>query len=598
MVRHIRGRARPSRRLLVVPLVGMLLLGVTSCVLPAAPSYPYWGPYGTRQGVIDKAQSLSNGLEGYVKDFLDGKVGAQVPQNLLPDGLPAVEKATPWIIQRENEIDASKQWIVRPRAVTIDWNSTNGGYPDPNATYLLLPHFLPPFGSKVIINGAFPHARFFDIQATPSFQPEQYHYDGTFGGGENAIVDADINPDPWSVNPFRVGADRNAWLRNYTVTLESKIANAAQTDPSFRPGYRGPGNTRSVTGLVYQGPWADPAYKDSALTASSYIKKQGLWDAGELWMRYYAPDKNVDHLGGVPLPKVTYQLPDGRKFFLQMDLTQELAGANKKAVIPSTPAVNPDPSYVTTGWRKLWGILRSGIPGLGSQIYGPTFNDKTLTRGIDKGAGGRGEDLPAPQNYESSQTLCTYCHYLQKTMSLGSGKVVTLTGRLPTTPKTRNGEPSVAAAQLRYWSLITYDQTFADGGPFGRPMVSFVDDEVITDANGWFTIVLSRPQDRPSNATAANGVTWKDWGPNSNTVMFMMRYLAVGPEWTFAKAPTEVNLGRGSDWASPLYDENLIGKNNRTGWMGEFLPVISNLDKPSFEALGNGRIDPRSVPVR
>jgi hypothetical protein len=376
------------------------------------------------------------------------------------------------------------------------------------------------------------------------------------------------------------------------------VANAAQTDPSFRPGYRGAGNTRSESGIVYQGPWGDPNYNDPAITASSYVKKHGLWDAGELWMRYYAPDRGTNELGNTPLPKVTYQLPDGRKYFIATDMTEPAKGANVRVPIPATGPADPPAAYATTGWRKLWGILRSGIPGLASQIYGPTFNDKALTRNIDKGAGGRGEDLPAPQNYESSQTLCTYCHYLQKTMSLGDHKVVTLTGRLPTTPKTRKGEPVMTGAQLRYWSLITYDQTFADGGPFGRPMQSFVDDEVITDANGWFTIVLSRPEDRPANATAANGVTWKPWGPNANTVMFMMRYLAVGPEWTFPKAPTEVNLGRASDWASPSYNENLIGKNTRTGWMGDYVPVLSNLDRPSFEALGNGWINPRSVPVR
>ena len=118
----------------------------------------------------------------------------------------------------------------------------------------------------------------------------------------------------------------------------------------------------------------------------------------------------------------------------------------------------------------------------------------------------------------------------------------------------------------------------------------------ITDANGWFTIVLSRPQDRPANATAANGVTWRDWGPQSNVGM-MIRYMAVGPEWTFAKAPTELNLGRGSDWASTQFNENLIGKNNRTGWMGEYLPVVGYMTPTAFQALGNGWINPQTVPV-
>ena len=33
------------------------------------------------------------------------------------------------------------------------------------------------------------------------------------------------------------------------------------------------------------------------------------------------------------------------------------------------------------------------------------------------------------------------------------------------------------------------------------------------DKEGYYTIVVSLPEDRPKNATAENGVTWINWGP-------------------------------------------------------------------------------------
>jgi hypothetical protein len=472
----------------------------------------------------------------------------------------------------------------------VNFAASPGAYPDLNCTYLLLPHFLPPFGHKVLIEGDFPRARFFNLQFTPGFQPEQYHYGGTYGVGENVIVDADIAPLPGSTNPYRVGANRLASARAYRVTLNSVVGNSAELDSSFKPGYRGVGNTRTTSGFVYEGPWGDPDYQkgQKQYDRSPLISRDGMWDAGELWARIYAPDHGTGPLGGVALPKVTYQLPDGRRYFIATDLSAYSQMLNKRVPIPAGQPQEPDElAGPDVGWRKMWGIIRSGVVGIAYAMNGPDFNDKAYIRALDKGANARSEDLPAPHNYESSQTLCTHIHYLQRSMSLGEGRVVVITGRLPTTPDTRKGEPVMKSAQLRYFSLHTYDASLIlSGGPVGLPIQSLMDDEIITDAKGYFTIVFSRPEDRPANATAENGVTWRDWGPTGGALI-MLRYLAVGPEWTFPKAPTEENLGRGTDWASEHYDENLIGKNTRKGWMGHYLPNLHYLSKDEFEELGH-----------
>lgn len=582
----------PAPNLILRRLPGTLLtaalLVLAGCALPTAPPYPYHGPYGTREGVIAEAERQSRALEQYVKDVLDGKQPSEIPEKLLPVGREKELKNQKWYVQRESEIVPARQWILRERS-GVDFAASPGAYPDLNCTYLLLPHFLPPFGNKVLIEGDFPHARFFNLQFTPAFQPEQYHYGGTYGVGENVIVDADIVPQPGSLNPYRVGASRKATARAYRVTLLSLVGNSAKLDPAYKPGYRAPGDTRTTSGLVYEGPWGDPDYqkRQKNFDRSPLISRDGLWDAGDLWVRIYAPDRGTDALGGVAVPKVTYQLPDGRRYFIATDLDAYSRMLNKRVPVPAGKPKEPDVlTGSNVGWRKMWGIVRSGVVGIAYALKGPDFNDKAYIRAVDKGGNGRDEDLPAPHNYESSQTLCTHNHYLQRGMSLGQGRVVVITGRLPTTPATRNGEPVMKAAQLRYFSLHTYDSSLIPkGGPVGIPVQSLMDDEIITDAKGYFTIVFSRPEDRPANATAENGVTWRDWGPPGEA-MIMLRYLAVGPEWTFPQAPTENNLGRTSDWASPSYNESLLGKNIRTGWMGDYLPNLHYLSKPEFEKLG------------
>jgi hypothetical protein len=41
------------------------------------------------------------------------------------------------------------------------------------------------------------------------------------------------------------------------------------------------------------------------------------------------------------------------------------------------------------------------------------------------------------------------------------------------------------------------------------------DYQVALDAQGYYNFVVSTLADKPSNATAAHGVTWLDWGPTN-----------------------------------------------------------------------------------
>ncbi|MEM6519009.1 MAG: hypothetical protein AAF722_06705 [Cyanobacteria bacterium P01_C01_bin.70] len=525
--------------------------------------------------MIEEARSFSNDLESYVEAWLAGETPDQLPEKLIPPGVDTKEFKD-FRLVRPEDISADEQWAIRP-AEAINLNATRGFFPDPQATYIVLPTLFAPFGSQVIIEGEFPHARFFDIQMTPSFHPEAYRYRG-FGVGEVPIVDADIEPLPGNINPFRVGADRTALNRRYQVTFDLKIGNPVDLNSAFRPPYyRAAGNRRVGGAIGYQGPWGENETWGHGL---------GVWDVGQIWIRYYAPDKAQGSLGGVPLPKVYYQLPDGRKYYIQADFRDWAERSNRRVAANWTWPEDPTGfSGAAQGWLKKFGILRAITTGMALEV--PWLNlDQRYVRDLDRGVAGRGEEMPPPGNFSVAATECNYIHYLLRGMSLGWGKVAILTGKLPTTPRTRDGEPTMANAEARYWSITATDPALPKSDGFvGAALHSVMDDEVVTDPEQNYVIVFSRPEDRPANAISENGVTWVNWGPTAK-VSWTLRWLTVHPEWDSAMAPNDQKLGWEGDWASRAYNPSLISNNSHDGLLGEYLPQVHYMGTAEFERLG------------
>ena len=85
-------------------------------------------------------------------------------------------------------------------------------WPDKRPTYLFGEMTLPA-GAELTIKGWYPHARFFNFSI--------YLFEkSTFVNAPGGSIDGyDIEPDPGSINPYRVGADRNAKDRNFTVRI-------------------------------------------------------------------------------------------------------------------------------------------------------------------------------------------------------------------------------------------------------------------------------------------------------------------------------------------------------------------------------------------
>jgi hypothetical protein len=562
----------------------------TAWFAPTPPAYPQ--DWGTGRVLAD-ARGYSQALLDYILAWMDGHVPATLPDGFVPPGVNRRDFPR-FSLRRVEEVEPRTQWVVRP-AHRIDPRALHGSFPDPNCTYLVAFLFAP-FGCRLEVDGEFPHARFFDVQVTPSFDPRSYRYDGGIGVPEAPIVDADIEPLDGHVNPFRVGAERGARKRGFHLDIDLAIGDPIALEPAMRaPDFRARGNRRTGGALFLQGPWG--VYRGIGGHG------RGAWDIGQLWVRYYRPDDDAGPLAGVELPRLRYRLPDGRPFWLEVDTRGLDRRANrtvalKPASAEPTAAEHNDHRF---GWAKQVGIFRGVVSGiaLNTRAGGPAY-----VRALDRGVAGRGHDLPAPNHYEQSATSCTYIDYLVRSMTCARGNVVVLTGRLPTTPRTRAGAARMEAAQARYWSIVGY--YIPDGWDFLRALSPdavngvaqhvVMDEEVVLQDERWYVIAFSRAEDRPRNAVAEAGVTWVDWGA-APKVSWTLRWLCVAPEWTSAEAPRPARVGPHGDWAHPDFDATRLWMcNDHSGLLGAWQPRVHYLTRDAFEALGP-RVAAADVPA-
>ncbi len=534
-----------------------------------------------------RAKELSDKLENYIQAWLQGKADAKLPKGLLPPYIDS-PKTHDWTLVKPEDADPNKQWYYIPaHELDPEFKKLHMHGVDSHFTYAKL-LFVAPLGSKLLIEGDFPHCRFMDYQILQPFDPDHPATGWIGEHPEVPIVDVDIEPDPGHVNPFRVGADRNAKNRHYHLTFELQAGNAVKLNPKAmkNPEYRAPGNTRVGGPFGFGGP-----FNDGVLTTSV------------LWLRIYAPDREAGLLGGVPLPKALLELPSGEKFWLQPDASLAIKRQLTLVSAPDIPHGEPWPFIgPQLGWFKIYGLMfirteekayRESKPW-GSK---PQELMKKAVRDQYMLFWNRGEDATPPGNYEASATINPYISYLTRMLRLGSGKIYVVTGKLPTTPKTRNGEPVMTKAQARYWSIAQYGT--AENDQYGATAVhygSLMDDEITVNENNEYIIVYSKKEDRPNNAIPANGVTWQDWGPAS-IHRLTIRWLSIMPEWHLAEfAPDEYNIPwKTGAWSSAEYDESLVGR-NEPGVMGPYHPVIHYMTKEEFEALGNKKLTPVDIP--
>jgi hypothetical protein len=86
------------------------------------------------------------------------------------------------------------------------------------------------------------------------------------------------------------------------------------------------------------------------------------------------------------------------------------------------------------------------------------------------------------------------------------GRVHVTRGKKFSTPGTPREPVHTPGRDIRGFTVTTYNFWA------GICEDAVIDSDIPTDESGYYTIVVSSKDDRPANATKANGVTWLDWG--------------------------------------------------------------------------------------
>ena len=393
-------------------------------------------------------------------------------------------------------------------------------YPDVGSTYFVAQFFLPD-GASLTIHGDAPHERYFSFTIASNLPG------GGLGNGD-FLRDELIVPDPGSVNPAQPDQSRKATNRGYTIHV------VAGTPPTPRP------DNTVYTGIT------DPN------------------ELVHLSMRNYIPDRGKDGTGGVGLPAVTLTLADGTALSGQAmcDTLSTTKAQTANATFPialwdSLVAAASDPTnFPSTNpvhWERFWNALYS--------IGGLFIADQDL----------RAATYPPTEAGGLAANPDT--RYLFAGTSMNFGEVLVVSGKKPITPSTYRKATTwpVTPWQVRYWSICT-----ASAPTSGIGYDCAWDEKVPVDANGYYHIVISKPENKPRNAKTRCGYYWMTFGEGenypspaarSNVGVMYMRFMAASPDWE--QAPQKVTV-----------------PNTEATVMGEYFPQSEYMSRAQFEALG------------
>jgi hypothetical protein len=373
-------------------------------------------------------------------------------------------------------------------------------WPDMRSTYFI-GRFAVPAGSSLTLRGRFPYARFFQF-ALYKFERN------TFVAFGESLRGPEIEPDTGSSNPFRVGADRLATNRDFTLRI---LAEEAPTDAA-----------RRAKNTLYVGRGGE----DIEGVIRIYLADQDRDGAG------WGPASSSSAVRGFPSYEGT--LADGTKLTAEQVVkrfAKPIVGETQKPMTTeqwvqlvqakdNDPTLKPEtaPARNPPRWEKFW-TLRYSVAGV---FKTPQVRAKIPYEGAMEG-GGEGP-------------------YLVTYLSRQFGTVYVMRGKMPTFPDTYAGRDGKgvatrADAQTQYWSVVSCEAV-----PSGQVVDGLTDFQVPLDENRNYTIVVSRPQDRPNNATLENGVAWMNWSPRGEGLddprnradfgMLILRIMANNPNWS------------------------------------------------------------------
>lgn len=384
----------------------------------------------------------------------------------------------------------------------------NYAFPDSGALYWAAQFELPE-DATLTLKGRFAHARYQSLNS----------YDVTTNAPTAAVNDVSTRPDPGSRNPFQPGADRGGEdARSYTVDVVNRTAPA---DPAPNTLYAGvPGQRRTT--LIY---------------------------------RLYLPDRGRDSTGGVGLPQPEVHFSDGRTLS-----GESLCDALRS--VSATPQITTLPAQQYAALRD-----QPGKPDTFPADRPPvwrTFYNQPFTLGCVYLSQCSGSPDRTGGQYSNIDN-----NYVNAYVSRKFGEVLTLTGTMPRTPRTLDGQQRLdGQTDLRYWSLCANESVATT-----RVSGCVYDEQVPLGPDRRYTVVASLPSQRPANAIAECGVAWVplpdsgDGAGHPDDAYLILRNMLPAPGFAHA-----------------VQDTRVPGDEKAT--MGDYLPDGTYSSKTEFEARG------------
>jgi hypothetical protein len=387
----------------------------------------------------------------------------------------------------------------------------NFAYPDSGAIYWSAAYTLPEDGSYITLESEYPYSRYMSYNS--------YREDTS---PAQSLTDENIAPDPGSVNPFIAGNPRNDPSRSYSITV------LAGEPPA--------GATAATGNTLYD-----------ATTSNG--------EQAVLLYRNYVPNSGQDQTGGAGLPRVTLHLADGSTKQGEEACAALQASTTALAIPLVPPQIYEDHRATWDPWRN---------PPVFRATYGIPFLLQCDFRGDCTNNPERNTRFYANADNQ----------YIYSFISRSQGEIVVLRGRLPTTPKTLNGDDFTSDGQLRYWSMCQnefYSQKVTE---------CLYDEQIEVNADGFYTIITSRLEDRPDNATAGCGVGFIPWTDDGDGFSIIE-----GRQSTADDAFLLVrNMLPAPDFAEAIQNTRIAGDEAEV--MGEYLPRARYFSKAEFEGLG------------
>jgi hypothetical protein len=370
--------------------------------------------------------------------------------------------------------------ISTERKTTRGFDGRYFNFPEESATYWLS-RFRLPAGSRLVLRGRYPRARYMSLNAYADAAPT------------DSLSDVAVRPDPGSENPFREGARRDGRKRSWHVTVVDAPV---------------PAGSRSRNTLY-------------ARAGNAAI---------EVAYRVYEPDRGLDLTGATGLPRIALVLADGTRL-RERRACAAINDANRSITVDSTP-------------EEQWEVARRTPPcdPQTNPAYDPprwerffTYEFGALAVLTDCTAAGRALRRSAtPEvrggNYSNRDSAYVYSH-----LSRRFGSVLVVRAKLPRTPETRDGERIMGGGDMRFWSLCTGESRVTTFTPD-----CLADRQVPLGKGRRFTIAVSRRADRPDNARRDCGFGWLDWGDRGDGVgdrdygLLIMRNMLVSPTFEHA----------------------------------------------------------------